>query len=141
MRFFIASPWKNKDQVEQLSEKLTRRGYEVYSFLLSGANLAAGISIGDELKMFNEALGNWQQDADIKRIFDSEMEGLKGSDALILLGPVGRSSLIEAGIAYGLGKKVFIVGSVEKPEVFYLICDNLYADIDSFLGSLPPARQ
>lgn len=136
MRFFIASPWKNKDVVKKLTDKLLERGHEVYSFLQSGANLLTGKSIADELKTFGEALSKWEHDPNIKNIFDSEMEGLKNSDAVILLQPAGHSSLLEAGIGYGMGKKVAIIGRVQKPEVFYLICEHFYADIDSFLSDL-----
>jgi hypothetical protein len=134
MKFFIAAPWRSKEMVEGLAEELTKRGYENYSFLQNGANLMSGQSIVDELKTFSEAMLNWQENPDIKRIFNSELVGLKESDAVIMLEPAGHSSLIEAGIGYGLGKKIFVVGAVEKPEVFYLIAEKLYPDIASFLN-------
>lgn len=77
MKFFIASPWRNKAAVEKLTEELTTRGHEAYSFLQSGANLSTGRSIAEELKTFGEALQNWEEDPNIKRIFDYELEGLK----------------------------------------------------------------
>jgi hypothetical protein len=136
MRFFIASPWKNKEAVKSLSEELMKRGHQVYSFLDSGANLSNGIAIADELKLFREALSNWEKDPRIKDIFNSELEGLKGSEAVILLQPAGRSSLLEAGIGYGMGKKIYVIGAIEQPEVFYLICEGIYADTDTFLFEL-----
>ncbi len=136
MKFFIASPWRNKVIVEGLVEELTKRGYDAYSFLENGANLLTGISIAEELKTFSEAVRNWQDNSDIKRIFDTELAGLKASDIIILLEPTGHSSLIEAGIGYGMGKKVVIIGQAEKPEVFYLISEKLYPDIASFLADL-----
>jgi hypothetical protein len=138
MKVFIASPWKNKEAVEALTGALTKRGgYEVYSFLQSGSNLLTGRSVVDELKTFSEALRNWERDENIKRIFDSELAGLKASDMVILLQPAGHSSLLEAGIGYGMGKRVVTIGAIEKPEVFYLICEKLYPDIDAFLADLP----
>ena len=136
MKFFIAAPWRSKEMVEGLSQELTKQGYAVYSFLQSGANLSTGGSIAEELKSFTEAMQNWHDDVNIKRVFDSELEGLKDCDAVIMLEPAGHSSLLEAGIGYGLGKKVFIVGTVEKPEVFYLISEKLYPDIPSFLADV-----
>lgn len=136
MKFFIAAPWRSKEMVEGLVEELTKRGYENYSFLQNGANLMSGQSIVDELKMFSEAMQNWQDNADIKKVFDSELVGLKESDAVLMLEPAGHSSLIEAGIGYGLGKRIFVIGTVEKPEVFYLISEKLYPDIPSFLNDL-----
>lgn len=136
MKFFLAAPWRNKEIVEGLAEEMTKRGYDVYSFLQSGANLTTGGSVVDELKMFSEAMQNWRANADIKRIFEAEMEGLKQSDVVVMLEPAGHSSLIEAGVGYGLGKKVIIVGAVERPEVFYLICQEIYPDITAFLNDL-----
>lgn len=136
MKVFIASPWRNKLAVEALSEALMKRGMEVHSYLQSGANLSTGLSVVEELRVFNEALADWTKNEKIKQIFDEELRGLKGSDLLVLLQPAGRSSLIEAGIAYGLGKKVISIGPIEKPDVFYLICEALYPDVDSFLKAL-----
>ncbi len=136
MKIFIASPWRNQEQVLTLADGLTKAGHEVYSFLQNGANLSTGSSIADELRTFSAALENWENDPNIKRIFDSELEGLKSSDMVVVLLPAGHSSLIEAGIGYGAGKRVAIVGEVEKPEVFYLICEKMYRDVDAFLADL-----
>ena len=122
--------------VEGLSQELTKQGYDVYSFLQSGANLSTGASIAEELKSFTDAMQNWQDDANIKRVFESELDGLKACDAVIMLEPAGHSSLLEAGIGFGMGKKVFIVGTVEKQEVLYLISQKLYPDIPAFLADL-----
>jgi hypothetical protein len=138
MKFFIASPWRNQEKVLSLTEELTKRGHEVFSFLQNGANLTTGMSIGDELRTFGEALHKWQDDPNIKKIFNSELEGLKNSDMVLFLQPGGHSSLIEAGIGYGMGKRVAIIGEIEKPEVFYLICEKIYPDLDSFLKDLQP---
>jgi len=141
MKVFIASPWRNRDMVQKLSEELLKRGYEVYSFLQNGANLSTGGSIGEELKMFGKALQNWENDPDIKKIFTSELEGLKGSDMVVLLQPAGHSSLLEAGIGYGMGKAVVTIGLIEQPEVFYLLCKGIYPDMDSFLADLANIAQ
>ncbi|HEY5221386.1 MAG TPA: hypothetical protein VIJ29_04610 [Candidatus Paceibacterota bacterium] len=137
MKFFIASPWRNKSRVEELHEALTAGGYQCYSFLQSGANLMEGISIEEEIKMFTDRLQDWKHNPDIKKIFESELEGLRQSDAVILLEPAGRSSLLEAGAAFGMGKKVFVVGTIEKPEVALLGANGFYGDISTFLNDLP----
>ncbi|MCL5004725.1 MAG: nucleoside 2-deoxyribosyltransferase [Patescibacteria group bacterium] len=137
MKFFIASPWKNKEEVEKLSEELKTKGHETYSFLESGENLLTGQPIEAEMKVYWEALANWQNDKRISQIFESEVNGLKACDALILLLPAGDSSHVEAGIAYGLGKKLFLIGAINKPEVVYLMFNKIYMDITSFLSDLP----
>lgn len=136
MKFFIASPWKNKAMVKTLGEELVKRNFGVYSFLESGANLSTGQPIADEVKTFGDAVENWEKDPNIKKIFDSELDGLKASDVVILLQPAGHSSLLEAGIGYGMGKRIVTIGSIEKPEVFYLICEKTYPDLETFLADI-----
>jgi hypothetical protein len=137
MKFFIAAPWRNKAGVEALQTALIDRGYGVYSFLQSGANVMTGLSIEEEIKTFTSSLQEWQSNPTIKKIFDAELEGLRQSDAVILLEPAGHSSLLETGAGFGMGKKVFIVGPIEKPEVALLGATGFYADIESFLKDLP----
>lgn len=136
MQFFIASRWTNKDAVESLSNTLTEKGFSVYSYLNSGANLTTGSSIADELKTFHEAMRNWRDDQNIWKIFNSEIQHLKESDVAILLQPAGRSSMLEAGVAYGMGKRVLMIGPVDEPEMAYLIFDRLYPSAEAFLGDL-----
>jgi hypothetical protein len=117
-----------------LTDALIARGHTVHSFLRSGANLATGASVMKELKQFSDSIANWEDDPLIEKIFASEMQALKDSDALILLEPAGRSSLTEAGIAYGMGKKVVLVGLVEHPEIVYRIFGSRYPSVDAFLA-------
>lgn len=51
---------------------------------------------------------------------------------MILLLPAGTSAHIEAGIAFGLGKKLILIGKPEKPETLYFIFDEYYGTIESF---------
>jgi len=134
MKFFIASPWRNKEAVRSLTDALIARGHSAYSFIDSGANLATGRSVIEEFKTFGHSITDWEDDPLIEKIFSSEMQALKDSDALILLEPAGRSSLTEAGIAHGMGKRVVLIGLVEHPEVVYRICGSRYPSIEAFLG-------
>lgn len=55
--------------------------------------------------------------------------------------PTGRSSLTEAGVAYGMGKKIVQVGLIEQPEVIYRICERRYPSIEAFLAVLDNVSQ
>jgi len=142
MKFFIASPWQNTDIVKSLSVALATRGYGTYSFLDNGANVVAGApSIEESEESFPNSIVNWENNPAIKEIFESDMKALRESDVVILLEPSGRSSLVEAGIAYGMGKKVVRVGPVAHPEVFaYCICESHYASVEEFLSGLNKAK-
>ena len=138
MKFFIASPWQNTDIVKSLSVALTTRGHTIYSFLDNGANAVGGAPpIEESEESFPNSILNWENNPAVKEIFESDMKALKESDVVILLEPSGRSSLAEAGIAYGMGKKIVVVGRVAHPSlVVYSICENRYAGTDDFLASL-----
>lgn len=136
MKFFIASPWRNKDAVKRMTDALAARGHFAYSFLDNGANLATGAPVCEERKAFGHSMVDWEDDPLIERIFASETQALKDSDVVILLEPAGKSSLTEAGIAYGMGKRVVRVGLVEHPEVVYRICGIRYPNVEAFLGDL-----
>jgi hypothetical protein len=139
MKFFIASPWRNKDAVRNLTDALALCGHAAYSFLDSGANLATGQSVIEEVKQFGRSVADWEDDSLVAQIFESEMQALRESDAVILLEPAGHSSLAEAGMAYGMGKRVVLVGLVEHPEIVYRICKSRYPSVEAFLGDLTRA--
>jgi hypothetical protein len=136
MKFFIASPWRNTDAVKELTVALSDRGHTAYSFLDNGANRLSGAPALEESEEESpNAITDWENNPVVKEIFEFDMKVLKESDAVILLEPSGRSSLTEAGIAYGMGKKIILVGLVEHPEVVvYCICEKRYPSIEAFLG-------
>jgi hypothetical protein len=138
MKFFIASPWQNTDIVKNLSVALASQGHTVYSFLDNGANAMGGAPpIEESEESFPNSISEWENNPAIKEIFESDMKALRESDEVILLEPSGRSSLAEAGIAYGMGKKIVVVGQVVHPSiVLYSICENRYASTDEFLANL-----
>lgn len=83
-----------------------------------------------------EAIKNWREDAYCKEVFEQDLKGLKDNDALLLILQAGKSAHMEAGIAYGLGKKCILVGAVEETESFYLAFDEWYPSIEEFIQSL-----
>lgn len=42
--------------------------------------------------------------------------------------PAGKSAHIEAGVAYGLGKKCYAVGEYDTTDSLYLIFDKIFAN-------------
>jgi len=53
-----------------------------------------------------------------------------------MLLPAGKSAHIEAGIAYGMGKKCILIGEQKEAESLYLIFDKYYSTIDAFIESI-----
>ena len=124
---------------KKLSIALIAQRHTVSSFLDNGANAVGGAPPLEESeeKDVPNAILKWENNPAVKEIFDSDMKALKESDVFILLEPSGRSSLAEAGIAYGMGKKIVLIGVVTHPTiVVYSICESRYATTDEFLASL-----
>jgi len=136
MKYFISSKWRNRDKVLELTKKLRDKGQFVYCFFESDANICP--SEGDpELEMQEfEAIPNWQKDERVYAIFKDAVDKIKDSDISILLLPSGNSAHIEAGIAYGLGKKCILVGEKKEAESMYLVFNEFYNSTDEFIKGI-----
>ena len=61
---------------------------------------------------------------------------LKSSKNLLLVLPAGKAAHIEAGIAYGLGKKCYAIGEYEQTDTLYNIFENIFEsthELETFL--------
>ena len=56
------------------------------------------------------------------------MKGEKNSKNLLLVLPAGKAAHIEAGIAYGLGKKCYAIGEYDATDTLYNIFDTIFKD-------------
>ena len=134
-QYFIASAWRNRDQVLELTKKLRMKNKTVYSFLEAPhAKERVDINPEEHMKMVEKM--DIQKDPYIKAAFDNDMNGEKNSECLILLLPAGKSAHIEAGVAYGLGKKCILIGKPDVSDSLYLIFEEIYPDIESFINYL-----
>ncbi len=84
----------------------------------------------------HEATENFYTDPHFIEMFRCDLDGLKNAEKVIMLLPCGNAAHIEAGIAYGLGKHLILIGEPEKPETLYLIFEERYLDEEEFLKSL-----
>ena len=138
-QYFIASRWRNRDKVLELVKQLRERNKTVFSFFEGSKKV---FSIFDSkldpesvMKKF-ESTKKWQKDQRVRKIFEKDVEGLKKAKVLILLLPAGKSAHIEAGVAYGLGKKCILIGDQKEAESLYFIFDEIYPSIDDYLKNL-----
>jgi nucleoside 2-deoxyribosyltransferase len=127
-QYFIASSSRNKDRIIELTDKLRKKGKTVYSFIETNP-LEKLISEEIDVK-------DWRNSEMNKFIFEKDMEPLKESETLILLLPAGKSGHIEAGVAYGLGRKCIFIGEPEETDSLYLIFEEDYPNIDTFITNL-----
>src|SRR3989338_8262730 len=123
-QYFIASKYRNKDEVLDLARKLRQKGKTVYCFIESEASIKnlgdLDANAEDAIKKF-ESIPNWSTSHAVREVFEMDMEALKNSETVILLLPAGKSSHLEAGVAYGLGKNLILIGEQKEAESLYLI--------------------
>ncbi len=134
--FFVAGRWRNKENVSALERGIRERGYTAYCFLTSTHN-ADKQDIDPHAHMDAFERLDWKNDTYVKQVFQEDMEGERSSDTFVLLLPVGTSCHIEAGVAYGLGKKCVLIGTPTETESLYQIFNEHYETIDDFLDGLP----
>ena len=134
-QYFISSRWRNRDIVLELTQKLRTKGKVVYCFLEGKENFASIEDDPETAMKEYESTDDWWNNEKLKRIFQADMDALKSSEALVLLLPAGKSSHIEVGTAYGLGKKCILVGDQKEAESLYLLFAEHYDSIDEFISA------
>lgn len=134
--YFVSGRWRNRDNVRVLVGKLRDKGKTVYCFLDVSERSADSYEDPEQAMQRFEAIPNWREDAYVRQVFETDMTGLKESRAVVVLLPVGKSCHIEAGVAFGLGKHLILIGEQKEAESLYLIFDEVYNDVASFLAAV-----
>lgn len=133
--FFVSGRWRNRDAVIDLAKRIRERGYAVYCFLeASHSQHRVANDPEEDMKTF-ETL-DWKNDPYVKEVFENDMNGQKYSDVFVMLLPAGKSCHIEAGAAYGMGKKCILIGEQKEAESLYLIFSEYYDTVEAFLESI-----
>ena len=122
VNFYIASSFKNIEQVRELSSVLKLKGFtQSYDWTQ------------------NEKANSFEK---LATIGEKEKEAVMNSDFLVILLPAGKGSHIELGIALGLGKRIYIysptneINEYDKTSTFYHI-----KDINKFVGNFDSFKQ
>lgn len=128
--FFIAGRTRNKEKILEICDIFDSLNISYYCFLKNEqSHIEAGLDINEnpeELMKKFESM-NLQSDS-VKTIFEHDMNGEKNSKKFLLVLPAGKSAHIEAGVAYGLGKKCYAVGEYDTTDSLYLIFDKIFAN-------------
>ena len=134
--YFIASRWRNRDNVRLLSKKLREKDFSVYCFIDEEQSLNdPNEDPEEEMKKF-ETIVDWRNNPAVKAMFDGDMNALRDSETLIMLLPAGKSAHMEAGAAYGMGKKCIIVGEQKETESLYFIFNEWHPTIEELLNHI-----
>jgi nucleoside 2-deoxyribosyltransferase len=134
--YSVIAKYRNKEQVERLVSAVRKKGKTCYDFC-EKINNPNNVDVSpDEWMESFEHTPDFLNDTQFRWIFEKDLDGLKNAEKVIVLLPAGNSVHIEAGIAYGLGKPLILIGKPEKPESLYLIFEERYDTMDEFLATL-----
>ena len=136
--FFIAGRTRNKDAILRICDIFDRHNISYYCFLKNDETMN---SYGSESNSVEENMEEFEslglKSETVLKIFNEDLESEKSSMNFLLVLPAGKSGHIEAGIAYGMGKKCYAIGEYEATDSLYNIFDKIFAneeELDLFLS-------
>jgi hypothetical protein len=132
--FFIAGRWRNKDNIKPVLNMVRTHGKTAYCFLENDyKGEIIELTMDGEPEVFMTELEDLPQDhAFIKKIFDIDMAAERDAVTFLLVFPAGIAAHIEAGVAYGLGKRCIAIGKPEKTETLYNVFEQIFPDVAAF---------
>ncbi|HCU70389.1 MAG TPA: hypothetical protein DIC35_01380 [Candidatus Moranbacteria bacterium] len=134
--YTILSKFRNKKNVDFLVQELRKRGKTCYNFADNAPDPNNPNGDPEDQMKALESVKDFYNDDHHKYLFRSDLDGLKNAETAIMLLPAGNAVHIEAGIAYGLGKKLILIGEAEKPETLYQIFKERYRTMEEFLETI-----
>jgi len=133
--FFIAGRWRNKDNIKPVLDAVRASGKTAYCFIenaYEGESLSFNINSQEDVEASMQASEAMpQNDPMIRKIFENDIKGEQESTNFLLVLPAGIAGHIEAGAAYGMGKKCYAIGQPDKTETLYCIFNKIFPDIES----------
>ena len=104
--FFIAGKTRNKDNILRICDLFDKYNISYYCFLKNDETMN---SYGEESQSEEEKMQVFEnlglKSDVVLNIFKQDLDNEKACKNLLLVLPAGKSGHIEAGIAYGMGKK------------------------------------
>jgi nucleoside 2-deoxyribosyltransferase len=139
MKVYLASSWRNAEQVKQIKDVLISKGHEVDAFCDSSAGrFVFSFDLLPDVSGMNAK--TVMQEPAVQKAFAEDKKWLDWADACVMILPAGNSAHLEAGYAKGQGKKLVIYRPVLPKgefDVMYgfadLITEDLH-DVVEFLG-------
>ena len=127
-KFFIAGRTRNKENILKICNIFEELNISHYCFIKNeNSHKEAGLDIND--KNLADTFESLELESySVRTIFEHDLNGEKNSDNFLLVLPAGKSAHIEAGIAYGLGKKCYAIGEYDVTDSLYLIFDKIFKD-------------
>ena len=129
--FFIAGKTRNKDNILKICEIFDKYNISYYCFIKNDGTMN---SYGEEGQTEEEKMKEFEN-LDLKSeivldIFNQDLDYEKSARNFLLVLPAGTSGHIEAGIAYGLGKKCSAGGEYDATDSLYNIFETIFESED-----------
>ncbi len=135
--FFIAGRARNKENILRICDLFDKHNISYYCFLKNEKDWGYGNSSQTPEERQKEFESLDLKSEVVLKLFETDMEGEKNSENLLLVLPAGKAGHMEAGIAYGLGKKCYAIGEYEATDTLYNIFEKIFKDekeLEEFLS-------
>ena len=127
--FFVAGRTRNKEQILKICDIFDKYNIAYYCFLKNDETMN---SYGNDNQTVEEKQLEFERlglkSDTVLKIFNEDLENEKLSKNFLLVLPAGKSGHIEAGIAYGMGKKCYAIGEYDTTDSLYNIFDEIFTD-------------
>jgi len=132
--FFIAGRARNKENILKICDLFDKYNISYYCFLKNEEDWGYGNSnqTPEEKQREFESLG--LKSEVVLNLFNQDLDGEKSSKNLLLVLPAGKAAHIEAGIAYGLGKKCYAIGEYEATDTLYNIFESIFENENDLIN-------
>ncbi|MBP9762534.1 hypothetical protein KBD34_02880 [Patescibacteria group bacterium] len=134
--YTLVSRFRNKERCEYLVAELVKRGKSCHNFCITPSDPNNPTASAEAQMRAWEETKDFFHDPYFRMIFEKDLKALKEAQTVLFLLPCGTSAHMEAGIAYGLGKHLILIGEPEKPESLYIIFEERYPTIEAFMATL-----
>ncbi len=131
--YMVIGRFRNRENIQSLVRAIRAKGKSCYDFAEKDAFPGASHLSPEEQMNELESHPDFLNDPLHKYHFEHDLEGLLSAETIVMLLPGGNSSHVEAGIAFGKGKKLILIGTPDKPETLYYIFNEFYKTPEDFL--------
>lgn len=138
MKIYLASSWKNAEQVTGIANQLRAIGHEVDAFCDSSTGRYV-FSFAELPEIENYNAMTVLETAQVKRAFAEDKKWIDWADCVLMILPCGKSAHLEAGYAKGAGKHLIIYQEqypLGEFDVMYGFADLVTDDFDKAVAFL-----
>ena len=129
--FFIAGKTRNNDNILKICDIFDKYNVTYYCFLKNDETMNSYGNANQSTEEKQQEFENLGLKSEtVLKVFNEDLKNEKASKNFLLVLPAGKSGHIEAGIAYGLGKKCYAIGEYDATDSLYNIFENIFTNYD-----------